>query len=186
MRASSIAVVGALAIIGCGPTIPPPTTQYTAAQSEVARAQQIGAASVPTAAPHLQAAQANLDQANERINGQYKDYERATSLVDRSRAEASLAFSLTREAQMKQGAAEAHAKLESMPPQGMAIGPQPAPEKKAPAAQPKKQPTKPQAAPAKPKAEPAKPKTEPAKPDNQPVTPDTKPVEPQGEPQQMP
>jgi outer membrane murein-binding lipoprotein Lpp len=137
MRAS-LAIAGALLIVGCGSTVPPPTSQYSVAQQEIARAQQVGADKVPEAAPHLQAAQQNLDKANERINGQYKDYERATSLVDRSRAEADLAFMLTREAQLKTGAAEAHAKLNSLPPPGQAIGPQPTPDTKKPA-KPKKQ-----------------------------------------------
>jgi hypothetical protein len=107
--------------------MPPPTNEYAVAQQELGRAQEAGAAAVPEAQEHYKHAQEYLDMANQRINGEHKDYERASVLVGRSRAESELAMELTRESQAKSGLAQAQARLNGLPPPGQAIGPAPTP-----------------------------------------------------------
>jgi hypothetical protein len=132
MRAS-LAVVTALVIAGCGSSVPPPNNEYAVAQQELGRAQEAGAAAVPEADAHYKLAQEYLDKANERINGEHKDYERAQVLITRSRAESELAMELTRKVRAQRGLAQSQAKLNALPPPGQAIGPAPTPEQTAPA-----------------------------------------------------
>jgi hypothetical protein len=129
----SLAILSALVIVGCGSSVPPPHNEYDVAQQELTRAQQGGAQRVPDANVQYKSAADSLDKAKERIDGPYPDNERATSLVTRSRSESELSMELTREAHAKAGAAEAQAKLNSLPKPGQAIGPQPPPKQMAPA-----------------------------------------------------
>jgi hypothetical protein len=84
--------------VGCGGGIPVPNDQFAAAQNDLGRAEQGGAANVPDAKLHLQLAQENLSKAKALMD---KDNKRALSLIHRASAEAELALALARESQAK-------------------------------------------------------------------------------------
>jgi hypothetical protein len=65
-------------------------------------ARELGAQAVPRAQLHLRLAQEQVTQARKLAND--GENERAASLLDRARADAELALSLSREATMKQDA----------------------------------------------------------------------------------
>jgi Domain of unknown function (DUF4398) len=102
MRAGSIVL--ALVLIGCGSSFPTPTDQYSAAQRDLGRAQEGGAANVPDAKLHLQLAQEDLGKAKDLMD---KDNQRAASLISRASAESELALNLSKQAQAEAAAKSA-------------------------------------------------------------------------------
>jgi hypothetical protein len=94
-----------MGLVACGAAVPPPTDQFAAAQMNLGRAQESGAADVPDAKLHLQLAQESLLKAKELMD---RDNERATTLVTRASAEADFALSLTRQARAKEAADRAN------------------------------------------------------------------------------
>jgi hypothetical protein len=86
----------ALTLIGgidCGANIPPPNNEWAAAQADVGRAQAAGAPNNPDARLHLQLALEDLAASKKLFD---EDNKRATSIAALARAEAQLAFSLSK------------------------------------------------------------------------------------------
>jgi hypothetical protein len=85
----------ALAAVHCGGSVPPPTDELSAAQTDIGRAEAGGAPSNPEAKLHLQLATEDLQKAKSQVD---QDNKRAGSLVALSRVEAQLALSLAKAA----------------------------------------------------------------------------------------
>src|SRR5215469_15664084 len=102
MRVGWIAL--SLALIGCGSSFPTPTDQFAAAQRDLGRAQEGGAANVPDAKLHLQLAQEDLGKAKDLMD---KDNQRASTLISRASAESELALNLSKQAQAESAAKDA-------------------------------------------------------------------------------
>jgi hypothetical protein len=102
MAVVAVAIAGAA--VACGGSAPPPQDQFGAAQSDVARADEAGAANVPDARLHLQLAREELAKAKGMI-GQEND--RATTLIARARAEAVVALQMSAQAKAMEGAQQA-------------------------------------------------------------------------------
>lgn len=98
MRISTIALLSlmTMTVSACGSTLPPPNDEWTAANTDVGRAQAGGAPNVPDAKLHLQLAQEKLQQGKDLID---KDNVRAASLIALARAEAQLALSISKASQ---------------------------------------------------------------------------------------
>jgi hypothetical protein len=97
MKSTAIWVVMApLAVCaaGCGSSIPPPTGQWEAARTDIARAQGAGAANVPAGALHLQLAQEDLAMSKQLMG---IDNRRAGSLAMVAGTEAQLASDIARQ-----------------------------------------------------------------------------------------
>jgi hypothetical protein len=107
MRLATIALLSVFAL-ACGGSIPPPNDEWTAANADVARAQQGGADNVPDAKLHLQLAREDLTKSKDLID---KDNQRAASLIGLSRVEAQLALSLAKAQIAHDQAAQAQADL---------------------------------------------------------------------------
>jgi hypothetical protein len=88
-------MAGTTAIFGCGANLPPPNTEWAAAQADLGRAQAGGAPDVPAAKLHLQLAQEDLATSKQLFE---RDNRRAATLVALARSEAQLALSLSKEA----------------------------------------------------------------------------------------
>jgi hypothetical protein len=97
MSARTILIcLGASVILAaCSSSVPPPNDEWSAAQTELGRAEEGGAPAVPEAKLHLQLAHEDMEKARAFFG---EDNARAASLVARARAEAQLALSLARKA----------------------------------------------------------------------------------------
>jgi len=111
IRISTIGILSAVVLAGCGGSVPPPHDEWAAAQAEVGRAQQGGAADVPDAKLHMQLAQENLQKAKALIDD---DNERATSLTQLARVEATLALSLAKASKAESEALKAKQDLQKV------------------------------------------------------------------------
>lgn len=98
---TSSAFVG---VLGCASTVPPPNGEWAAAQADVGRAEESGAASVPDAKLHLQQALEDLAKSKQVMG---EDNKRAASLCNLASAEARLARSLAKQAAAQKQAREA-------------------------------------------------------------------------------
>ena len=98
---SSSAFVG---MLGCAAAVPPPNSEWAAAQADVGRAEESGAAAVPDAKLHLQQALEDLAKSKQVMGD---DNKRAASLCNLASAEAQLARSLAKEAAAQKQAGEA-------------------------------------------------------------------------------
>ncbi|MGH7435178.1 MAG: DUF4398 domain-containing protein [Polyangiaceae bacterium] len=94
----------ALAAVHCGGSVPPPTDELSAAQTDIGRAEAGGAPSNPEAKLHLQLATEDLQKAKSQVD---QDNKRAASLVALSRVEAQLALSLAKAASAQAQAQQA-------------------------------------------------------------------------------
>src|SRR5215472_2804584 len=104
MRMALMAIASVSVLMACGSSFPPPTDQYAAAEKDLGRAQEGGAAAVPDAKLHLQLAQEDLAKAKELMD---KDNQRAASLISRASAEAELSLNLSKQAQAQAQAQQA-------------------------------------------------------------------------------
>jgi len=91
-----IPLILSILAVACGGSIPPPNDEWSAAQTDVGRAESGGAPAVPDAKLHLQLAQEDLQKSKTLMND---DNQRAASYVAMARVEAQLALSLAKAAQ---------------------------------------------------------------------------------------
>jgi hypothetical protein len=108
MRFALIALLAAL-VAACGGSIPPPNDEYSAAQTDVGRAEAGGAPGVPDAKLHLQLAQEDLQKSKSLMDA--GDNKRALDLISVARVEAQLALSLAKQQQAEDQARKAQAEL---------------------------------------------------------------------------
>jgi hypothetical protein len=99
----------AACVMGCGSSLPPPTGQWEAARSEIARAQGAGAANVPTGALHLQLAQEDLQMSRQLMG---IDNRRAGSLAMVANTEAQLSSSIVQQTTAQTQQSQAQMELE--------------------------------------------------------------------------
>src|SRR5271155_5239304 len=111
---------GTAAMLGCGASLPPPNTEWAAAQADVGRAQAGGAPVVPAAKLHLQLAQEDLTTSKELFD---RDNRRAATLVALARTEAQLALSLSKESVAQNEASAAQDTLAKSTGRGGAMNP---------------------------------------------------------------
>ncbi len=93
----------------CGSAIPPPNSEYEAAQQDVGRAEAGGAPGVPDAKLHLQLAEEDLQKSKDMSS---QDGKRAASLLYLARTVAQLALSLAKASQAEDGAQKAQQDLQ--------------------------------------------------------------------------
>ncbi|HSR97225.1 MAG TPA: hypothetical protein VLM79_09255 [Kofleriaceae bacterium] len=109
LRALAIAVLGALALVGCGGA-PKPEARVASSQGAIRGASEAGADAVPQATLHLKLAQEQREQALELI--QRGENHRADMLLARAEADAELALALARAASAKADADKTDEELE--------------------------------------------------------------------------
>lgn len=112
MRAKTLLAVllGAMALgPGCSASIPPPNSEWAAAEVDVGRAQTGGALDVPEAKLHLQLAQEDLQKSKTLMND---DNAHAARLCAVASSEAQLALSLAMQAKAQDWARAAQAELQ--------------------------------------------------------------------------
>ncbi len=111
MRISMVALLStmALAVAGCGGSLPAPNDEFAAATSDVGAANAGGAPSVPDAKLHLQLSEEDLQKSKALIN---QDNARAASLIGVARVEAQLALKLAKAAQAADQLRQAQAELQ--------------------------------------------------------------------------
>jgi hypothetical protein len=111
MRIATIVTLSwiAVASVACGGTLPPPTDEFAAAQTDFGAAQAGGAPNVPDAKLHLQLSQEDLQKSKDLMD---KDNKRAASLIAVARVEAQLALSLAKAAAAADQARQAQQDLQ--------------------------------------------------------------------------
>jgi hypothetical protein len=107
MRIATIALLAVLTA-ACGSSFPPPNDEYSAAKTDVGRAESGGAPSVPDAKLHLQLAEEDLQKAKSLID---QDNKRAGDLIAVARVEAQLALSLAKQQIAEEQARKAQSDL---------------------------------------------------------------------------
>jgi hypothetical protein len=107
MRIATIALLAAVTA-ACGSSFPPPNDEYSAAQTDVGRAESGGAPGVPDAKLHLQLAQEDLQKSKALFD---QDNKRAADLIAVARVEAQLALSLAKQQQAEDAARKAQSDL---------------------------------------------------------------------------
>lgn len=107
-RAPLFAVVTSLALAACARGGPPPRARADYSEASIRTARALGAERVPEAAPRLEAAKDNLARALRLI--EEGETEKADGLLVRAEADAELAGSLAREAQLRADAEDVAAR----------------------------------------------------------------------------
>ena len=95
MKPITLLAVPIVVLAGCSASVPPPSDQWTAAQTAIGRAQAGGAPDVPDAKLQLQLALEDLQRAKQMMG---VDNHRSATLCQVAGAEAQLALTLARKA----------------------------------------------------------------------------------------
>lgn len=96
---SVVAIVGVLATVACGSSVPEPTDAYAAAQGDVKTAEAKNAGSDPEASTYLKHATDQIASAKQLMEA--GDNARAAEILKRARADAELSIQLAKEAELK-------------------------------------------------------------------------------------
>lgn len=107
-----LTVVGALLLMACGSSMPPPSDRLATAEAAKRSASELGAEREPKAALHLKYAQEQIEQAKGLMA--QGDNKRADMVLQRASADAELAVMLAKEARDRADAEAAREKVKQL------------------------------------------------------------------------
>ena len=110
MRTSIIA--GALLLVACGGSFPPPSDRLASAEAAARSARELGAEREPKAQLHLRLASEQIDQAKKLMAD--GDNQRADLVLQRANSDAELSVMLAKENTAKSAAEEAQTKVKNI------------------------------------------------------------------------
>lgn len=104
--------ITALAIAGCGSSLPPPTDRLASAEAAARSARELGAERDPKAALHLKLASEQIDQAKKLMTD--GDNRRADLVLQRAGSDAELSVMLAKETTAKGDADKAQERVKNI------------------------------------------------------------------------
>ena len=106
------AVAGALFLVACGSSLPPPSDRLASAEAAARSARELGAEREPKAQLHLQLASEQIEQAKKLMAD--GDNQRADLVLQRANADAELSVMLAKENNARSEADQAQEKVKNL------------------------------------------------------------------------
>ena len=108
----SLSILGVVILVGGCASAAVPNAKVADAQSAISAAEATGAQAVPEASLYLKMAKDGVEAAKQQIRND--ENEKAARTLERAKADAELAKSLTTEAKVRQGADQALERIENL------------------------------------------------------------------------